>query len=444
MKNEYTRHVGNHFSDEARESVAVFALRVASLVMGIAATVLLARILGPDKFGLYSLVLAAATLAALPAHAGLGTLVLRITSAEYVKGAYSLVLGMWRWTIRAQATISVAVMGIAALALWLVSGQLTSDEVHATIFGILLTPVLALSATRIAMMRGLGDPVAGVMLEALLQPALLLVGLVMLWLVSRLEPVSALALYLGTVLVTFVFGYFLVLWRSPKEIFQATPEYQAGEWWRAVFPLALLVGIERLIKYTDILLLGALGTAADVGLYRVAVQGADVIVFALAVIMLVFGPRLARLHAQGDTASLQKLVTQGSRWSMVAAGLSFLVLLIAGEWLLTVVFGVRYTESIQPLLILAAGQLVVAWFGVTLTVLKMTGNERSSAVILGAAAVGNVALNYILIPPLGPTGAAIATALTLGVSRVALSRIVQKRLGVYAGVLGSRFRGNAG
>jgi O-antigen/teichoic acid export membrane protein len=74
----------------------------------------------------------------------------------------------------------------------------------------------------------------------------------------------------------------------------------------------------------------------------------------------------------------------------------------------------------------------------------MTGNERSSVTILGAAAVGNVALNYILIPPLGPTGAAIATALTLGVSRVALSRIVQKRLGVYAGVLGSPLRGKTG
>lgn len=421
---------------EVRESLMVFGLKLLSLGIGIATTVVLARLLGPANFGLYSLIIAVASLASLPAHAGFETLVVRTTAAGYAHAQWGLIRGLWRWVARMQILLCLLIMVLACGILWLSSGHLSVVEVNAALIGIAIVPLLSFNSTRMAMMRGMGDPVGGVILEALLRPILLLAGLAVLWQLSRIGVVSALLTYLIAGALAVVLGYFLVHRRKRVEISRAPHEFLASQWRRSVFPLALLIGIERLITYTDMVLLGALATTTDVGLYRVAVQGSDLIVFVLSGLMLVFGPRLARLYTRGDLNPLQRLVTLGSRWSAVAAGCAFLGLMVAGKPLIEWVFGTRYSESFQPLIILASGQLVVAWFGVTLTLLKMTGKERSTIIILGIAAVGNIVLNLILIPPFGPTGAALATALTLALSRIALSRAVRMQLGVQTGALG--------
>ena len=86
--------------------------------------------------------------------------------------------------------------------------------------------------------------------------------------------------------------------------------------------------------------------------------------------------------------------------------------------------------AIGPLLILAAGQIWVAFFGLAPTVLKMTGHERISFRILVAASITNIAFNLALIPLLGMLGAAISTAVTLVAAHAVLALAVSRSLGL--------------
>lgn len=407
-------------------TLAVMALKVISLLVGLATTVVLARWLGPASFGIYSFVLAVAAVAVLPAHAGLSTLLERETARGYAVENWGGVRGLWRWAFRLTAILTSLIAVLLLATLWTFQKELAPAEFNAAFWSILLIPVLGANSLRGAAMRGIGEPVKGIVLEALVKPGVLLTGVVVLYSISILSPGTAVAANLVATMTAVFLG---LIWfrrlRGPQVV-NARPAYKALLWWQSIAPLAFLVGTQQLIKYTDIILLGALTTATDVGQYRIATQASELIIFALVGVRVVASPRIARLYTLGEKQSMQRLVIRASQWSVSAALFAFLVLTIWGESLLRIVFGPDYVVSIQPLITLALGQLFVAYFGLASTLLTMTGYERISLRIFVFASILNLALNLLLIPLFDMLGAAIATATSLAVAHVSLSRAVAK------------------
>jgi ABC-type sugar transport system permease subunit len=64
----------------AREAFWTVVLKSANTLLGFVTTVLLARLLGAEGYGIYAYALALVSLLAMPAHAGLPNLVLRETA----------------------------------------------------------------------------------------------------------------------------------------------------------------------------------------------------------------------------------------------------------------------------------------------------------------------------------------------------------------------------
>ncbi|WP_218961227.1 polysaccharide biosynthesis C-terminal domain-containing protein [Desulfobotulus mexicanus] len=413
-------------------SAAILLLKVVSIMFSILTTVILARILGPTGFGQYSFVLAVASVATLPAYAGISTLAMRETAAAYATQQWGLAKGVLKWTLRIALVQSLFVSAFLAVLLFIFSDQVSSSEYWAALWGIILIPTLTLSVLRTAFMRGIGEPVKGISVEALVKPGVLIIGVSVASVAHWLTPATAIAWNVVSCIVAICLGFWWFQRLKAPEIYTHPPEYHASIWWRSVGTLALLVGSQQIIKYTDIILLGLFTTASHVGQYRIAVQAADITLFVLMGITMVLGPRVAALHATGDYRSLQRLVTLTSRISALAALLALLMLLFMGEWLIRMVFGINYEDTITPLLILATGQLSFAWFGISLTLLKMTGQERASLKVLGLAAIVNALLNIALIPLLGMIGAALATAITLVWGYAMLSWTAYRLLGLHS------------
>lgn len=88
-------------------------------------------------------------------------------------------------------------------------------------------------------------------------------------------------------------------------------------------------------------------------------------------------------------------------------------LIVFGKPILATVFGPEYAAGALALAILCVGQLLNAGFGSVGNILNMTGHERDTVLGVAIGAISNVALNLLLIPPLGIDGAAIAIAMSL-------------------------------
>jgi O-antigen/teichoic acid export membrane protein len=164
---------------------------------------------------------------------------------------------------------------------------------------------------------------------------------------------------------------------------------------------------------SDALLLGRFGTVSDVGALRVIQPAARLNQVVFTSFALLFTPVAARLFARGDREGLDHLYWTTAVWIAV---LTFPVLILTGPLarpVTTLLYLPRYAGSGIYLTLLGFAYYANAALGFNGLALKVVGRLRYIVAINLLAAVGNLAINLILIPRYGPLGAAIGTTFTL-------------------------------
>jgi len=235
--------------------------------------------------------------------------------------------------------------------------------------------------------------------------------------------------------VAFGSGMYLFLKNRPPPLTEAAPSFRTDAWLRSCLPFAMLGALQYVNGHTDILVLGMFRDDSEVGIYRVAVQMATLVTFALQVVNSIQGPHIAHLYAKGEMRRLQVMATKSSQAMLLVTLPIVLVLVAFVAPIIRAVFGPEYEAAYVPMVILCAGQLVNTSAGSVASLLNMTGHERDTtqAIFLGATA--NVVLNFSLTPVWGMMGAALATAATLIIWNLVLWRKVYQRLGIHSSPL---------
>lgn len=417
----------------ARGGIGSVLVKFANTALSMLLVAVLARTLGPEGYGVYTYVLAFVSLMAVPAQLGLATLVVRETARAFVERRWALMRGLWRWAATTVAVFSLALALIGAVLLWAASDRFTVQQVDTFWWGILLVPVIALGNLRGAALRGLRKVLQGQLPEHILRPAILalLVVVSAVYTAGPVEPNRAMALHVLSAVIAFMVGA-LLLWRArPAELAKSREcEYESRAWLASLMPLGLISGMQLVNKYTDLLMLGLLATATDVGVYRVSAQAALLVAFGLHAANMAVAPHISHLYAQGDLERLQKVITGTSRAMVVSAAPVVGVLVLFGEELLTWACGPEYAAGSFSLSMLALGRLVANAVGPVALLLGMSGNERITALAATCGAIGNIVLNYLLIPHFGMNGAAVATSVTFVAWHVIMWQVARKKLGI--------------
>jgi O-antigen/teichoic acid export membrane protein len=109
-----------------------------------------------------------------------------------------------------------------------------------------------------------------------------------------------------------------------------------------------------------------------------------------------------------------------------------------GPELLSLVYGAEYDESGQLLQIMALGIPLLALMGLANAFLNGLGKVRAVLVVTGLGAVVNIVLAFVLIPPLGARGAALAnlgSQLAVGAVTIAYADHLLGRRGIHSRTL---------
>lgn len=412
-------------------------LRLSNAGISLGISILLARLLGPDGYGVYAFAFAVVMLLALPTQAGLPTLLVREVAHYEAAEEWGRMRGLLRWSNRAVAVLVVLIGGGAIVAILAMGERLAPEKSQTLLWALGLLPLFALGNLRGAALRGLRRVIQGQLPEFLIRPGLFALSLIALILldetrlgVMELTPSLAMALHAGAAFLAFSVGVWQLRRVLPDSTRRSPPSYQAREWLRSLLPLTLLTGVALINSQMDIVLLGLLASTKDVGVYRVAWSASSPIVFALTAVNLVLAPHLAHAHSKGDTAALQRLATWSARVAAAVAVPAALLLIAVGGPIVGFVYGRQFMAGGTALAILAVGQLCNAAAGSVGTILNMTGNERDTLLGVGSAAVVNLILNLVLIPRLGITGAALATMTSLIIWNAILVARVRRRVGI--------------
>lgn len=432
MRNALVRLRGDELAAHLMKgALGTGGLGLAHKTLSLVTAILLGRALGAEGYGYYAFAIAAVTFISIPAQLGIPSLATREIAASHARSEWSLMRG-FRRRIAQTASFSIILGAIlVGGALLAFADEIPALDVRTFAVALLLLPLYAGLSLMGSLLRGLRRVVQGTWPNRLLQPAVFV--LLLLALAGGLSSQLAIALNVVSCAIGMIATAWLLRRYWPREASEAQPEYRTSAWLSSLLPFTLLAGINLLNQKTDIMMLGVFTSAADVGIYNVAIQGAMLVSFPLTVCNAVLAPNIARLHAQGDMRRMQRLMTVSTLAISIAAGAAALVIILAGEWLLREVFGDAFTPGYPALAILAIGQLLNAWAGSVGQFLIMTGHEKDTLKGVAVAAFLNVVLNSALIPFFGMIGAAIATAISLLTWNILLVVLVYKRLGLVAG-----------
>ena len=410
------------------------AVRASHALLGYAAAILVARLLGAQSLGVYAFSFAIASIIAIPGQYGIATLVTRETARQSQSEDWALLKGVWQWALAGAILVSVMLVSIAGIFIWSLGKE--PNEYSMTLYvSLFLVLPLALMGCIGARLRGFGAYVIGQLPEYVFRPLLFIVILASSYSFVLSEtswpgPGIVMSIQVLSAFLALLVAALILRTRSPRILRSHSAAYKSRDWTMAVLPFVAISGVQFVITYTDIIMLGLLRTAADVGLYRVASQTSLLVAFFLQAVTSVVGPQFARAYYANDLTKLQKIIDWSAKL-IIGLTLPFsLILIIAASPIVTLVFGEDFSGSALPLKILICGQLGNVIAGSVSVLLSMSGHERESAIALSVFALANIVFNALLIPLLGLVGASISTAICMIGWNIVLHNIVRSRVGV--------------
>ena len=195
---------------------------------------------------------------------------------------------------------------------------------------------------------------------------------------------------------------------------------------RTLFAFSLVSGTAWLatigLVWADTLILGALKSSAEVGVYTVATRIVVLATFVMPAVTQAFAPRITDLYQRGLHSELRHAYYVVTGWNL-ALSLPTFALLLAFPAELLGLFGHEFSVAVTVTIVLVAGKIVDTATGPGAMMLTMSGRP-GWALADNAATLGlNIWLNLVLIPSYGIIGAAVAWSVSLIVSNAV--RVVQ-------------------
>lgn len=178
------------------------------------------------------------------------------------------------------------------------------------------------------------------------------------------------------------------------------------EFWSFSWPRALAGVAQVAMQRFDIVLVGALAGLTEAAIYTAATRFVSLGQMVNRAVFLSTQPQLGRRFAVDDIDGARVLYQTSTSWLVLLVWPLYLTLLSFSGLLLSV-FGSEYPAGTDALRLLAVAMLVASGCGIVDVVVLMAGRSFwNMANVLIAFAV-NLAVDLVLIEPLGVMGAAI-------------------------------------
>ncbi|MGH3007297.1 MAG: lipopolysaccharide biosynthesis protein [Gaiellaceae bacterium] len=412
---------------EERTLLAGTAANVIGLCVGVAAAlgvqVLLGRALMPGGFGLVTVAVQVAFVAAGGSRFGMDMAAVRLTAI----GRGASAVAHLRSLVDRCALVAVAASVVLAV---LLAATAPLYDRYGRVIALAAAglPFIAVTSVYLGATRGLGQ-----MRQTLY---VFWIGQPVLWIALAGAAIAAGgatdavvlaydASWLGAAVAAWA------LWRREARAFAGRPATgtEVRGALRYGLPRAPAALLAQSVFWADLWVLAAFEHGTDLDAYAAAARISQVLLLFLTSLSLVFSPFAADLHARGQRERLDELFKRSTRWALAATLPLLIVLFVAADDVLHA-FSSRFEAGEGALRILLAGQAVNVATGSVAFILIMTGFTGLDLLdnLLGIALL--VGLATVLTASFGIEGTAVAAAVS--VAALNLLRLVQvsRRVGI--------------
>jgi len=368
--------------------------------------VILARGLGPSKFGRLSIgvaiVATTTTFVLLGMNSGIGRYLPRMQTVSEKRSV--IVSGF-------QISLSVAIL--STICVYLAAGWLATSvfddaslRVVIKVFSLCI-PLFTLLKLTVGGIRGLEKALPRVLVENLAFPGgrLIFTGVALLFgaTVTNVSWGYFLAYALGAVTgLYYLYTRIPLLGRPRDSMHRTLLSFSA--------PLVITAAMATVIADIDTFIIGYFLTPRYVGIYNVVYPFAALASIFLSSLSFLFMPVVSELHAAGEFEQISIIYAIATKWLFLATTPIVLLFVMFGDNLLGITFGSEYLPGELTLSLLAIGFGTHTIFGPNRDTLTSIGRTRWIMISNIGIALFNVGMNIVLVPRFGIEGAAVATA----------------------------------
>jgi len=404
----------NTASKIAKETTVTFSGLVYGNFNRYLYSALLARWVGAEFLGIYSLANAIMLISEVVAKMGLETGAMRFVSRLNPELDQEKIQKIIASALKMTTIFSLVIM----VALIISSGAIVKNILNEPpllklviiIFAIAI-PFNALTLVSAFATQGFKRLKYKILVTQFLNPTLLLTTMVICyWFISAESALMA------PMLITGIIGFFVMLGVLKKVTGVSNNQIMKAKVDTSLlnfsYPLMFVTILQTFMHWMDILMLGYFTDATTVGLYHPAARTAGLLQALLLSFISIYAPMMAQFHREGDRKKMDDTYKLVSRWLLMCAiPISAIFIIFPGKVML--LFGPEYLPSAKILVILTGATFIQAIFGAAGPTLSMSGHTKLVLWnTIGAFAL-NFSLNIYLIPNYGIIGAAIATLTSL-------------------------------
>ena len=400
-----------------------FGTRVFQLILGIGSSVIIARMLGPQGRGIYSLAILLPGLLAVFTNLGIGP-----ASVFYIgKKKYSP-KEVFGTNIIFAGLISIFTIIIGLIIVFFFSDKLFPGVPKECLFlALSVIPLQFFSGFAVHILLGL-QKIKKYNFIQLIQNFIFLFLIIIFLLGLRF---GVKAVITANILAIFV-GSVVLFLQTKKEtngiVFSLNREIIKDF---VLYGSKIYLGnILSFLHYRiDMFMLNVFLNPIAVGFYSVAAALAEKIwLISQSAGTLLF----PRVSSETNEESLNKFTPLVCRNTLFITTLSAIFLFLIGRWLIILLYSKEFSNSVLPFQILLIGAITISGWRILASDLNGRGKPLLNSYITGISVIINIILNIIFIPKFGINGAAWATAISytivLIITIIVYSRISGNRI----------------
>lgn len=382
-------------------------ISVAGAGLSMLAHLFIARIIGQAEYGVYALMLSWIGVLAVVAQMGQNASVVRFLPTYIARRQWGHARGLRR-AVGSWVFLTALMIGVLGCAWVHWSGSEHSASWRATFYiGFATLPFMTQLEQSGAFLRALKRAAASAAYYRVIRK-LALIGLLavaVLFGVHATAELAALATALAVVIALAASMWHLrLVWPNPGR--RVRPSYVPRQWLAMGSKLATVSVVMVAAEWLDVLVLGAMVKSSALGAYYAAVQIAALAWYGAGAASVLLGPIIAERYDAQDYHGLQVVARRAAWYAFLVAVSCSVVFALLGRWALGL-FGSGFEAAYVPMLILLVAYCIAGVLGDAPLVLSMTRYQLAASLFSAAGVVANFAVSIVLIPKLGPVGAAL-------------------------------------
>lgn len=413
----------------ARRSTLVLVLTITGRVLNFGVQVALSNLLGLAGFGTFTFCGTVLTFLGAACLGGFSQTTVRYVAMSRSADQPADVRNVLRLALTFMGFLTLVCM--AALYVFrdqIANGLLSKPEFAPyTIWIIVALPGMVVMGWVGFALRAFRDVKSEALVRHNLKPVLLIAAVLIAWPLVEFDLSWALIALTLSVTGTAIFGMIKLRHHVRRQPVPTGSPYRNREMLRFAMPIWLSRFSSLIMGQADRLLIGALSSLSQVGIYHSAYRVADFQKLTAGAFVPAFSTAVAEANSRNDHQALIEYYRMAVRWTLLVN-----LPIAMACWLFATpilrLFGHEFVTGTTVLSIIAFSSLINAGAGPAGLFLQMMGRERIEMIALTCSAILVVGLNVLLIPAYGAAGAACGSGLAvicLNVTRVlALRRIL--------------------